>query len=157
MYCFGRGTCSDTSLCRFEIRLIGTQRICRAFGTNRLSELTDEMITDFFYGYIEKNILNRISKWIKERNRLIKRIISATKGKGYWLINLLRDCSDWEIGHQYPLILDVEELFPIIEAVEKDPRNRSRIRSALRAHSPPSMKSICQEEITISWRKYWKN
>ena len=134
-YCSGLDKDFDKSICRFEVRLIGTQRISRAFGTNRLSELSDEMITEYFYTFIENNILNRISKWIRERNRLLKKKVLATKGKGYWLINLLRDYSDWEIEHRYPFLLDVEELFPIIEEVEKDSRNRSRIRSALFRHS----------------------
>ncbi len=134
-YCSGRDTDSNISFVRFEFRLKGTQGIKRAFKTNRLSELTDELITDYFDKSIEKNILKRITKWIGERDRFLKNKISSSNRKDNWLVNLLRDCSTWENQYQYPLILDVEELFPIIEKIEKDSRNRSRIKAALRRHA----------------------
>ena len=134
-YCFGRDTNNNISFVRFEVRLIGTQGIKRAFNTNRLSELTDELITDYYYKFIEENVLKRITRWIGERDRFLKKKISISNRKDNWLVNLLRDCSTWESQYQYPLILDVEELFPIIEKFEKDSRNRSRIRAALRRHA----------------------
>ena len=134
-YCSGRDTDNNISFVRFEVRLIGTQVIKRAFNTNLLSELTDELITDYFHKFVEENVLKKITRWILERDRFLKKRISVSNRRDNWLVNLLRDCSTWESQHQYPLILDVEELFPIIEKIEKDSRTRSRIRAALRRHA----------------------
>ena len=60
------------SYMRVEIRLIGSERVKRAFHTNRFAELTDEIINAYFDGQMQTMIVKPYRKWQEQQRKYLK-------------------------------------------------------------------------------------
>lgn len=126
----------DENFVRFEIKLWGSQRLKREFGSNRWADLTDEKINTWFDKKVQEWIIEPVAKWQEERKKTVKKMMKACDGDGYtWVNECLTRILDAEItargGHK-PLILDVEELMPIIDEVFTDPTRRKHVKHRFR-------------------------
>lgn len=142
---------------RFEIKLWGSQRLKREFGSNRWADLTDEKINTWFDRRVQEWIVEPVAKWKMERTKTVKKMMEACEGDGYtWVNECLARILDAEVeprgGHK-PLILDVEELMPIIDEVFTDSNRRKHVKHRFRrmagraAHSLINRDDLMLEEI----------
>lgn len=126
----------DENFVRFEIKLWGSQRLKREFGSNRWADLTDEKINTWFDRRVQEWIVEPVAKWKMERTKTVKKMMEACEGDGYtWVNECLARILDAEVeprgGHK-PLILDVEELMPIIDEVFTDSNRRKHVKHRFR-------------------------
>ena len=127
----------DTSYMRVEIRLIGTKRVKNALTTNKLSAITDDMINTCYQRLIKRYIYNPHNKWLQERNKNLLNIMKQQRDKDirHWQVNLLRYLTNKEIEDTYPTLLDVCELFPLLERLPITPKRRYEIRTNFKRHA----------------------
>ena len=147
----------DENFVRFEIKLWGSQRLKREFESNRWADLTDEKINAWFDRKVQEWIIEPVAKWKEERKKTVKKMMEACEGEGYtWVNECLTRILDAEItargGHK-PLILDVEELMPIVDDVFTDSNRRKHVKHRFRrmagraAHSLINRDDLMLEEI----------
>ena len=120
----------DGDCMRFEITLAGVKNIQSAFKTTKLYELTDEKINRYFADQIDKLIVKPLDRWRAKRNAYLKKLIKSEREKDIynWQVNVLRVLNTQEnIHHGKPCLLDVSELYPIIDKI-KDINRKQRVK-----------------------------
>ena len=120
----------DGDYMRFEITLSGVKNIQSAFKTTKLYELTDEKINQYFADQIDKLIVKPLDRWRAKRNAYLKKLIKSEREKDIynWQVNVLRVLNTQEnIHHGKPCLLDVSELYPIIDKI-KDINRKQRVK-----------------------------
>lgn len=120
----------DGDYMRFEITLAGVKNIQSAFKTTKLYELTDEKINQYFAEQIDKLIVKPLDRWRAKRNAYLKKLIKSEREKDIynWQVNVLRVLNTQEnIHHGKPCLLDVSELYPIIDKI-KDINRKQRVK-----------------------------
>ena len=129
----------DGDCMRFEITLAGVKNIQNAFNTDKstkptkpikLYELTDEKINQYFAEQIDKLIVKPLDKWRTRRNAYLKKLIKSEREKDIynWQVNVLRVLNTQENKHDgKPCLLDVCELYPIIDKI-KDIKRKQRVK-----------------------------
>ena len=120
----------DGDCMRFEITLVGVKNIQSAFKTTKLYELTDEKINQYFAEQIDKLIVKPLDRWRAKRNAYLKKLIKSEREKDIynWQVNVLRVLNTQEnIHHGKPCLLDVSELYPIIDKI-KDINRKQRVK-----------------------------
>lgn len=127
----------DTSYMRVELRLIGTQRVKRALTTNKLYMITDNMINTCYQRHMQRYIYNRHDKWLKKRDKKLLNLIKQQQDMDirHWQVNLLRYLANDEIANAYPTLLDVHELFPLLEKLSLTSKRRYEIRTNFKRHA----------------------
>lgn len=92
---------------RLEITLLTTRKIREVFGTNRVYQITNKMIEQYFEKQCRKLLIKPYEKW-KEKNReQLKKIMEEHRGKSErnWKANLLKQCSNLEQKNLLPVLL----------------------------------------------------
>ena len=120
----------DGDCMRFEITLVGVKNIQSAFKTTKFYELTDEKINQYFADQIDKLIVKPLDRWRSKRNAYLKKLIKSEREKDIynWQVNVLRVLNTQEnIHHGKPCLLDVSELYPIIDKI-KDINRKQRVK-----------------------------
>lgn len=120
----------DGDYMRFEITLAGVKNIQSAFKTTKFYELTDEKINQYFADQIDKLIVKPLDRWRAKRNAYLKKLIKSEREKDIynWQVNVLRVLNTQEnIHHSKPCLLDVSELYPIIDKI-KDINRKQRVK-----------------------------
>ena len=93
-------------------------------------ELTDEKINQYFAEQIDKLIVKPLDRWRAKRNAYLKKLIKSEREKDIynWQVNVLRVLNTQEnIHHGKPCLLDVSELYPIIDKI-KDINRKQRVK-----------------------------
>lgn len=117
----------DGDYMRFEIILVGTQNIQSAFQTTKFYELTDEKINQYFADQIDKLIVKPLDRWRTKRNAYLKKLIKSEREKDIynWQVNVLRVLNTQENIHNgKPCLLDVSELYPVIDTIKNISRKQ---------------------------------
>lgn len=125
--------CLDGEFMRFEIKLVGLARIKKAFGTAKLYELTDQMVSDYFREQIGQLIIKPMARWMANRDRYILRLMNSEYKADiqHWQVNVLRKLTNQEIANNgKPCLLDVEELIELVDRL--DVRRKQRIKDNFR-------------------------
>lgn len=130
---------------RVEIRITGTAKIKKMFGTNKFYEITDQCINDFFNSEIKEMITDPYDTWKKQRDKeLLKILKSQRKEKHDWVVNTLLVLANKEIKSGVPVILDVSEILPLIDRMGiKDPRRRYKIRENFKKQAEKRANVFC--------------
>lgn len=102
---------------RVELTLIGSSLIKKQLGTNFLHELTDEQINKYFSKQMKKLLIEPYEKYKNEmQSRLVKMMREERKKDlKHWITNMLRDLLNAEVERDVPVILDVEEILPLVK------------------------------------------
>ncbi len=113
---------------RIEITLKTAQKVQEVFGSNRVMDLSDDKINEYFYQQFEKLFVKKYRKWQKQNGKFLHRMILKHKEmyKRNWQKNLLAECSDLEQRTQIPVLLGINELLPHIKALDQH-RHYSRV------------------------------
>ena len=138
----------DGDCMRFEITLVGTQNIQSAFKTTKLYELTDEKINQYFAEQIDKLIVKPLDRWRAKRNAYLKKLIKSEREKDIynWQVNVLRVLNTQEnIHHGKPCLLDVSELYPIIDKI-KDINRKQRVKDRFLVQSEKYESIFCNRD-----------
>lgn len=127
----------DKSYMRVELRFFGTENINRSLTTNSLFLVTNEMINTCFQRKMKRYIYNPYNKWLQKRNKNLLNIMKQQRDKDirHWQVNLLRYLTNKEIEDTYPTLLDVCELFPLLERLPITPKRRYEIRANFKRHA----------------------
>ena len=133
---------------RFEITLVGVKNIQSAFKTTKLYELTDEKINQYFAEQIDKLIVKPLDRWRAKRNAYLKKLIKSEREKDIynWQVNVLRVLNTQEnIHHGKPCLLDVSELYPIIDKI-KDISRKQRVKDRFLVQAEKYEKIFCNRD-----------
>ncbi|MDO5403857.1 MAG: hypothetical protein Q4F11_10510 [Eubacteriales bacterium] len=136
----------DGSYMRVEIKLVGTERIKRALGSNKLSELTDEGINTYYRKQVQKWLVKPYEKWKKERDRYLLKLMKEQyiKNERHWQVDTLRILQNMEIENKYkPVLLDVSELMDLVNEVIPDKMKRYRAKYTLRKQAEKYESAFC--------------
>ena len=130
-------------LMRFEISLKHQQKIYRAFGTDLVYEVTDQLVYSYYSEFVQSNIADALKKWDKARRKqlcdIVKRCLAS--GEHNWTEAILLEVADAELQTGLPIILDAKELIDIIEVFQPFTSRQSRYATEQR------IKRICREHI----------
>lgn len=127
----------DENYIRLEFTLYGTKKIKKELGTNKFNELTDEKINKWFDKKVNDWIKKPVEKWKKEQQKKVLQIMKeCKKADGYKWVNkcvtrLLNEEIRTRNGHK-PLILDIEEVIPLVNELYPNGDRRKRTKSAFR-------------------------
>lgn len=102
---------------RFEITLTNDSgKIKNIFKTAILWSIDDEQINEYFNNFVLKNILAPFVKHKKYSHKMVQQfIISEYKKCSHkWIENVLLFVSDYEIAHNLPLLLSIEDVKPLL-------------------------------------------
>lgn len=116
----------DGNYMRFEIKLKGAENIRNAFGTNKFYELTQEKVEAYFRNQVKELIEKPLDRWKYNRD---KYLMALTKNQyrdnlNAWQVNTLRVLMNKEIEQGKPCLLDIEELYPLIDRMEFNKKGR---------------------------------
>ena len=118
---------------RLEITLLTTRKIREVFGTNRVYQITNKMIEQYFEKQCRKLLIKPYEKW-KEKNReQLKKIMEDHRGKSErnWKANLLKQCSNLEQKNLLPVLLDIDDLLQIMKETDRHGNYQRDKRSLL--------------------------
>lgn len=127
----------DENYIRLEFTLYGAKKIKKELGTNRFNELSDQKINEWFDKKVKDWIKEPIEKWKKEQQKKVLQIMKeCKKADGYKWVNkcitrLLNEEIRTRNGHK-PLILDIEEVIPLVNELYPNGDKRKRTKSAFR-------------------------
>ena len=142
----------DASYMRTELTFVGSTKIKRDFGTNLFADFNDDLITRVYENTIERYIRKTLAQAQKKRHsKLLTILISEhNKGDNGWITKSLRSLMNAEIEEAVPLLLDIHEVFPIIETftdARGAPLSASRkykIRESFLLHTSAYEKAFCR-------------
>jgi hypothetical protein len=134
------------SFMRVELKLVGAEKIKKALGTNRFAELTDKLINEYFDNQIQKMIMQPYQRWQKERNKYLVELMKDQHNNSYhWITNTLRILQDNEIRQKKPILLDIEELIPLVNKIIS-PKKRNDIKHTFRTQAQQYEKAFCNND-----------
>lgn len=103
---------------RIEICLKDSRKIKNAFGTTEIHKITDEMMWEYFFNMVKKDLFDRLDKQLEKAKPKLKQELRLQKkedSKKYPKIFLLSACSLNYEKTEIPLILDVEQVFEVLK------------------------------------------
>ena len=123
----------DGDYMRVEIKLIGLKNVHKAFHTNNLYELTDDVINNYFAEQIETLMVNPLKKWKAKRKTFLKRLLKEERDRDIsnWQVNVLRVLNTHESLYNKPCLLDVSELDSIVDGLA-DIKRKQRVKDNFR-------------------------
>lgn len=136
------------SYIRFEISLIGSERVQKAFGTNRFSELTDEAIDTFFHEQIQKMVIKPYLAWKKKRDKEVLSLMKETRIANirHWQVDVLRTLQNKEIEERRVVLLDVEELMNLVDKMHIATKRKSEVKNNFRKQAERCEMAFCQRD-----------
>ena len=136
---------------RFEVKLCGSQKLKRELGSNRWADLTDEKINEWFDRKVQEWIVKPVEQWKAEQKKTLTKLIRGYRDEdGYkWVNRCLTRVLDAEIttkgGHK-PLVLDIEEMMPLINDLFHNGNRRKRVKSAFRIVAAQDSRSLTNRD-----------
>lgn len=119
---------------RFELKLVGAAKIKRELKTNLIYELTDEKLNEWFYKKMQKFFIEPIAKWRDDRNERVIALMEEQRATNLknWITNTIGILQDREIEQDYPELLDIEELLPLLDNLDIKPKRKYKVKCAFR-------------------------
>lgn len=141
----------DKNYIRFEIKMWGSQKIKREFGSNRWADLTDVKINEWFNLKVQEWIVEPVTRWKKEQSKNLMEILNAYRNEdGYkWVPLCLGEMINVEITPETgrkPLLLDIEELIPVINGLFPNGNRRKRVKRAFRSVARQKMYNLANRD-----------
>ena len=136
------------SYMRVEFRLVGAEKVKKALGTNKFAELTDKIINNYFDEQIDKLIKKPFEKWQKDRNKYLVGLMKKERERDirHWQSNVLRMLQNEEIAQKRPVLLDIEELIPLIDTLNLKANRRSDVKGNFRKQSSKYETVFCNND-----------
>lgn len=125
----------NENILRVEIQLINAaNKIKTRFGSANLSDLTDEIIQEYFSEYVKKNIINPFFNHLQFQEKQVKKILKDNYKKSdyEWIDNVLHIISDYEMVNEIPLMFDVEQMKDWLDVLDLPRQNKYYIYKRFR-------------------------
>lgn len=132
---------------RFELKLVGSAKVKRELETNQFYELTDEKINKWFNKKIKYFFLDPMEKWKQKRDKRLLKLMREQREKQLknWITNTIGILQDKEIAQDFPELLDVEELLPIIDKLGLKAKRLYKVKNSFK-------KRVAQAHSTLNNR-----
>ena len=136
----------DGDLMRFELKIIGMDKIKQELNENHLCCLNQGMIDEYFQTQVEKLILKPLDKWKKERTTQLLRVMreEQLKHKNSWQIGTIRRLMNDEVKEGIPKILDVEDICKAVDDHRFKADKKKRIKEQFRRQAAKYEGVFCQ-------------
>lgn len=120
---------------RIELRLVGAEKIARDLGTNIFSEITDQIINEYFDKQMQKLIILPVKKWKIQRDKLVVALMKEKQAQDikHWQVNTLLTLSSLENEQYCPVLLDVSELMELVPQVVTGRKLRYKVKTNFRS------------------------
>lgn len=112
----------DGNYLRFEIVLLNSKKIKEVFGTTKVSEISMEMLENYYVQTIEKDLFKKFDKYIKDSNKQLKEIAKVEKEKdirkwvkSFFLAPLSLKYVVKDEATDIDLVFDIQQLLDIIK------------------------------------------
>ena len=125
----------NANILRIEIQLINdANKIKTRFGSANLSDITDEIITEYFSDYVTKNIINPFFDHLVFQEKQVKKILKENYKKSdyEWIDNVIHIISDYEMIHEIPLMFDIEQMKSWLDVLDLPRQNKYYIYKRFR-------------------------
>lgn len=124
-----RGFLIGDNFMRFEIKVFGEKNIRKCLKAKYFINLTQNDIEKWFSEQVDTLIVKPIEKWKKARDKQVKAILKEeVKKGGTWIVNALRRFTAYELENETPLILDICEVYTIVDNLQINDKSRVKNR-----------------------------
>lgn len=129
---------------RVEIGLLNPKKIKEVFGTTIINEITEEQLKEYYVRMVEKDLLKKFDKYIKDSNRELLRVAKSEQEKdikkwvrGFFLRSFkLKYKLDKENEADIDLLFDTQQCLDIIKKYTK--KNYARAYRNIKADDEES-------------------
>lgn len=131
-----------------ELRLVGAEKIARDLGTNIFSEITDEIINEYFNKQMQKLIIQSMKKWKAQRDKLVVALMKEKQEQDikHWQVNTLLTLSSMENEQYCPVLLDVSELMELVPQVVAEKQRRYKVKCNFRTKARKNAECFCKND-----------
>lgn len=117
----------DGSIIRVELTLKKPETIKQAFGSNRLDQLTDSLVNNYFDAQMQKLFADPLKKWQEEKEKRLLHLMEQKKEQEHhWIGAVLGVLQDNEVLSGVPEVLDVHELLPMVDRMKTAKKARTK-------------------------------
>ena len=136
------------SYMRIELRLVGAEKIARDLGTNVFSEITDQIINEYFDKQMQKLIIQPIKKWKAQRDKMVVALMKEKQEQDikHWQVNTLLTLSSMENEQYCPVLLDVSELMELVPQVVTGRKLRYKAKTNFRTKARKNAECFCRND-----------
>lgn len=136
------------SYMRVELRLVGAEKVKKALHTNRFFEMSDELFNWYFNDQMEKMIQKPFGKWKSTRDKKLLELMKGERSRDirHWQTNVLRILQNEEIAQKRPVLLDVEELMPLVDKLGLKPNRKHDVKDNFRKQAKKYESVFCNND-----------
>ena len=136
------------SYMRVEFRLVGSEKVKKALGTNKFVELTDQIINQYFDTQVQKLIIKPYERWRSERDKHITELMQEQREADirHWQTNVLRIIMNEEVKQKHPLLLDISELLPLVNNLNISSKRRYEVKKNFSRQAQKFETVLCSED-----------
>ena len=136
------------SYMRIELRLVGAEKIARDLGTNVFSEITDEIVNEYFTKQMQKLIILPMKKWKAKRDKMVVSLMKEKQEQDikHWQVNTLLTLSSLENEQYCPVLLDVSELMELVPQVVTERKLRYKVKTNFRTKARENADCFCRND-----------
>lgn len=129
---------------RFELKIIGSQKIKKELRTNKFFDLNDEIVNEWFQKKIKNFFIHPTEKYKVEQEKKLLKLMKQrrTEQLRNWITDVIGIIQDTEIEQDYPLILDIEELIPVLDKLGLKSKRLSRVKTSFRNRIEQTHKTL---------------
>lgn len=118
---------------RIEVCLNTAKKIRSVFGTDRVSEITDEMMKEYFIKVVKKDVFDRVEEYLKKSNKAIEERKKELKEANTrtWTKDMFGICGEkmkFE-NKTVDLVFDLEQ---IINSIKKDTKRADSFKRTMK-------------------------
>lgn len=117
----------EGSVIRVELTLKKPETIKQALGSNRLDQLTDEVVNNYFNTQMKKLFSDPLKKWQEKKEKKLLHLMEQKKvEEHHWIGAVLGVLQDHEVLSGVPEVLDVHELLPMVDRMQAAKKARTK-------------------------------
>lgn len=120
---------------RMEICLEDTKKIINVFGTNKVSEITEEMLKEYFKETIKHDVFDRMDEYIEASNKAIDKKKKALKkaSKTGWTAKMcgIADKKMKYNGKRVDMVFDIQQ---VKDSIRADIKKKSNYDRTMKTH-----------------------
>lgn len=117
----------EGSVIRVELTLKKPETIKQALGSNRLDQLTDEVVNNYFNTQMKKLFSDPLKKWQEEKEKRLLHLMEQKKEEEHhWIGAVLGTLQDQEVLSGVPEVMDVHDLFPLVDRMQAAKKARTK-------------------------------
>lgn len=127
----------DLNLLRVEVKLLNAEKIKSSFETNRIMDISSEMIVEYYKKCCIRLIKNPIANWKEEAEKLILRSMNTCRraSAAHWQTDFLEEMNQKAYEKTAPVLLDIEMVYDLISTHQFKTGHPKRLKEQFAAKS----------------------